>query len=131
MTPPLPLMKTRIVKRLAPDQAGAKKLARQYGGALVCVRYRHDQQQGLRYTTVELVVEQAQLPQQRARATTVYVHISHLDKRLKQQALDEGARWDAQRQAWRMSLQAVRQLGIGLDQILETQPSIDIRTGNF
>lgn len=125
-------MKTRIVKRMAPDQAGAKKLARQYGGALVCVRYRQDQQQGLRYTTVELIVEQAQLPQRRARATTVYVHISHLDHRLKQQALAEGARWDAPRQAWRMSLQTVRQLGISLDQILETQqPSIDIKTGNF
>lgn len=124
-------MKTRIVKRLAPDQDGAKKLTRQYGGALVCVRYRQDPQQGLRYTTVELVVEQAQLPQRRARATTAYVHISHLDSRLKQRAQTEGARWDASRQAWRMSLQTARILGISLDQILETRPPIDIKTGNF
>ena len=59
MTTTAPLIKTRIVKRLAPDQAGAKKLARQYGNALVCVRYRQDPEQGLRYTTVELVVARA------------------------------------------------------------------------
>lgn len=125
------LIKTRIVKRLAPDQAGAKKLARQHGNALVCVRYRHDAAQGLRYTTVELIVEQAQLPAKRARSTTVYVHISHLDAHLKTEALAEGARWDTRRQAWRMSLQTARQLGIPLDEILETHPPADIKIGNF
>src|SRR4051812_41936053 len=48
---------TRIVKRLSASQAGAIKLARRYGDALVCVRYRHDLQGRLRYTTVELVVD--------------------------------------------------------------------------
>ncbi len=123
--------KTRIAKRLAPDQPGAKKLARQYGNALVCVRYRHDAAQGLRYTTVELVVEQAQLPAKRARNTTVFVHISHLAAALKAQAQANGARWDTSRQAWRMSLQTARQLGIQLDQILETHPPVDIQTGHL
>ena len=50
---------TRIVKRLSATQAGAIKLAQRYGEALVCVRYRHDAQGRLRYTTVELVVDQA------------------------------------------------------------------------
>ena len=131
MTTTAALIKTRIVKRLAPDQPGAKKLARQYGNALVCVRYRHDAVRGVRYTTVELIVEQAQLPAKRAKSTTVYVHISHLDARLKTEAQAEGARWDARRQAWRMSLQTARALDIPLDEILETHPPIDIKIGNF
>lgn len=130
-TPPTPISKTRIAKRLAPDQAGAKKLARQYGQALVCVRYRHDAAQGLRYTTVELVVEQAQLPATRARNTTVYVHISHLAAKLKARAQASGARWDTSRQAWRMSLQTVKKLGIPLDQILEAHPPVDIQSGHL
>ena len=53
--------KTNVVKKLAPDQNGAKKLARRFGDALVCVRYRYDADTGIRYTTVELLVGQAPL----------------------------------------------------------------------
>lgn len=31
-----------VIKRMAPHQPGAVKLARRYGDALVCVRYRQD-----------------------------------------------------------------------------------------
>ena len=33
---------TRVTKKLSPLQAGARKLTRLYGDALVCVRYRQD-----------------------------------------------------------------------------------------
>ncbi len=35
---------TRVVKKMSPSQPGALKLARRYGDALICVRYRHDAQ---------------------------------------------------------------------------------------
>ena len=47
----------RIAKKLAPTQAGAKRLAQQYGDSLVCVRYRVVDRKNRRYTTVELVVD--------------------------------------------------------------------------
>ena len=47
----------RIAKKLAPTQAGAKRLAQQYGDSLVCVRYRVVDKRRCRYTTVELVVD--------------------------------------------------------------------------
>ncbi|HKX41878.1 MAG TPA: hypothetical protein VJO99_12025, partial [Burkholderiaceae bacterium] len=50
---------THVVKRLSPTQAGALKLARRYGDALVCVRYRHDAAGRHRYTTVELIIDEA------------------------------------------------------------------------
>ncbi len=125
-----PLHKTRIAKRLAPDQAGAKKLTRRYGSALVCVRYRHDHERGLRYTTVELLVEQAQLPATRAKNTLAYVHIRHIDRAIKTQALAAGAKWDVLRQAWRMTLDAAQRLNLEHG-LLETHPPIDIKNDNF
>lgn len=124
------LHKTRVSKRLAPDQAGAKKLSRRFGSALVCVRYRQDTELGLRYTTVELVVEQAQLPTTRARNTVAYVHISHIDRAVKAQALAAGAQWDRTRQAWRMTLDAAQRLGLH-QSLLEIHPPMDIKNGNF
>ena len=44
------LESTRVVKKMSPAQPGAVKLARRFGDALVCVRYRHDAQGQQRYT---------------------------------------------------------------------------------
>jgi hypothetical protein len=49
----------RARRTLAPGQKGAKKLLRQYGAQLVCVRYRYDAERRLRFTTVELIIEQS------------------------------------------------------------------------
>ena len=80
---------TRIVKRLSATQPGALKLARRYGDALVCVRYRHDSDHRHRYTTVELVVDEAPV-QNRARLDEiVMVHLAFDDTRRRQLALAE------------------------------------------
>ena len=42
-----------------PGQRGTRKLITRYGDRLVCVRYRYDAALGMRYKTVELIVEQA------------------------------------------------------------------------
>ncbi len=49
----------RVTKTLEPDQPGAVRLTRQYGDALLCVRYRRDPRGLTRYTTVELIVDRA------------------------------------------------------------------------
>lgn len=46
-------------RTLAPGQKGTKKLLRQYGAQLVCVRDRDDAERRLRCTTVELSIEQS------------------------------------------------------------------------
>lgn len=50
---------THVVKTLWPPQAGTIKLSRRYGPALLCVRYRHDETGLRRYTTIELIVDEA------------------------------------------------------------------------
>lgn len=52
---------SRVIKKLAPDQNGARRHLDRHGKALVCVRYREDDYQ--RYTTVEIVVDARPLPQ--------------------------------------------------------------------
>ena len=71
MQVPIDRMRTRVVKKLSSQQGGALKLARRYGAALVCVRYRQDMQGLHRYTTVELVVDEAPVASKRADATIV------------------------------------------------------------
>src|SRR5581483_1534900 len=48
-------VKTLLTRRAG--QPGTKRLLREYGANLVCVRYRYDEQRGERIKTVEVVVE--------------------------------------------------------------------------
>ena len=44
-----------VIKRMAPGASGTRRLAERFGESLVCVRYRENAAQGLRYTTVEII----------------------------------------------------------------------------
>jgi hypothetical protein len=101
---------TRIVKRLSATQAGAIKLAQRYGEALVCVRYRHDAEGRLRYTTVELVVDLAPIAARADPDELVMVRLDFNDAQTRQQALANGARWDAQRHLWCMTRRTAKRL---------------------
>lgn len=94
------LSRTRVVKKLAPNQPGAVKLTRKHGDALVCVRHRLDASTGLRITTVELVVER--VPVQRRRDPWVGVRIAWGEEGLRARAKHEGAKWDPEKKLWRI-----------------------------
>ena len=49
-------MKTQT--HLKPGQKGTKRLVERFGDALLCVRYRYDENRGVRLKTVEIVVEE-------------------------------------------------------------------------
>lgn len=44
-------------RHVKPGQKGSKRLVELYGDRLLCVRYRYDENRGVRLKTVELVVE--------------------------------------------------------------------------
>jgi hypothetical protein len=44
---------------LRPGQKGTKKLVSRFGDRLICVRYRYDATRRKRFTTVELIVDEA------------------------------------------------------------------------
>ena len=93
---------THVVKRMSATQPGALKLARRFGDALVCVRYRHDAQGLHRYTTVELVIDEAPVARRADLDEIVFVHIGYDETERRQRALAHGARWNARRRLWSM-----------------------------
>lgn len=112
------LSQTRIVKKLLPDQPGGKKLKRRFGDQLICVRYRQDRAQNMRYTTVELLVDAA--PLVKPRKTTpdrVHVHIGHTEQTLRQIVRSHGGQWDISKQAWSLPRTTARRLHL-LDRVV-------------
>jgi hypothetical protein len=68
----------------------------------VCVRYRHDGRGGVRYTTVELVVDSGPIASRAYLNETVLVKLAFDDAKRRQSAITHGARWDVERQVWSM-----------------------------
>ena len=89
--------------KLKPGQRGTKKLAEEYGNALVCVRYRYDERSGMRFKTVELIVETkpwtAPTPHL-ADTDLVPVFIGFSDRASREIAKAAKGRWDPDKKLW-------------------------------
>lgn len=102
---------TRVVKRMAAWQNGALKLARRYGDALVCVRYRQDADGARRYTTIELMVDERPVERRASLNEIVAVKIGLREHALQERALKAGARWNDRQLLWYMPRHLARRLG--------------------
>ena len=94
-------MKTRLI--LKPGQRGTKSLAKEYGEALLCVRFRYDAELRQRLKTVELIVERSEwTPQQPQYAadTLVPLRIEASDMPMRFQAKAAGGRWNPEKRLW-------------------------------
>jgi hypothetical protein len=100
----------RVAKKLLPGQPGTLKLARRYGEALVCVRYRRDARGLHRCTTIELVVEDAPVVSRSDRIVGVRVRLEECE--LRDKVKQTGATWDRDAKLWRMPLRAATRLGL-------------------
>jgi hypothetical protein len=110
-----------VRQTLKPGDYGARKLAARFGDKLVCVRYRVDGARGVRYTTVELVADQAPLAGRKARTPSaavpdrnpmVGVKIFYREDALRERAKEGGATWRPRQKLWEMPLQTARRLGL-------------------
>jgi hypothetical protein len=90
----------RVIKTLAPSDRGAIELAREYGEALVCVRYRTDGRGKVRHTTVELLVASKPI---RPRSTRqVHLRLEPFEHDLRRVVKAAGGEWDPARRLWRL-----------------------------
>jgi hypothetical protein len=101
---------TRVIKKFSPHQPGAIKLARRYGPALVCVRYRESADGETRFITVELLIEQMPLVKKKADAEIVAVEFSAADQALRRRILANGGQWDARSRTWLITRGLARRL---------------------
>lgn len=102
---------SKVVKTLWPPRPGTVRLYGKYGSRLVCVRYRHDATNGYRYTTIELVVDQAPIRHRNA-ASGVEVQIHFLDREMRTKIQAVGGRWDQRKKVWRVARSAAKRLGL-------------------
>jgi hypothetical protein len=91
---------SKVVKKLPPGVPGTLKHVRKWGEALVCVRHRHDSEGKTRYTTVELVVEQAPIQMHTKRHVTV--RLDPHDIQTRSMVLAAGGRWNPTTRLWRV-----------------------------
>jgi hypothetical protein len=94
-------MKTRL--KLKPGQRGTKALVDVYGDALVCVRYRYDEESRTRVKTVEIIVEKKEWTPPPPKFTDnelVPVQIAFIESELKDMAKSAGGRWNPEKRVW-------------------------------
>lgn len=102
-------MQTR--RTLLPGQKGTRKYLKRYGKELVCVRYRYDAQQGQRYTTVELIIEQSVwVPTPESHTVGVRVGLHELD--LQRQVKQAGGKWNRAKGVWEIAAAQAVKLGL-------------------
>lgn len=105
----------QVIKKLRPQEAGARSWAAEFGDRLVCVRYRVDPQRQRRQTTVELIVEEAPT----LASVRVGVRIAWAETELRQRVKASGGKWDAAAALWMLPLGTARQLGLA-DRVVAT-----------
>lgn len=104
---------TRVLKKFSASQAGALKLARRHGDALVCVRYRQSEDGTIRYTTIELLVDEAPIIKRQPEKKMVYIRLRPHQPALRRSIEDSGGQWDPTLSAWRVSYDVAQRLGLG------------------
>jgi hypothetical protein len=106
---------------LRPGQKGTKGLAKKYGDRLVCVRYKSDPQTGRRYTTVELIEEEAVCEgNESARSTSqpasppqhLGVRVEYWETDIRDKVKAAGGIWRPRHKLWEMRYEDVVALGL-------------------
>ncbi|MBA56266.1 MAG: hypothetical protein CMK89_17595 [Pseudomonadales bacterium] len=108
-----------VIKTLRPGDSGTKKLTERYGDRLVCVRYRKDEAKKRRYTTIELIVDEGPVDQNKLyrlspeeRSLSVGVYIAKGDLATRKLVIEAGGVYDRLADLWRLPLGKVVKMGM-------------------
>ena len=107
-------MASSTTKTLHPGQPGTQKYLKQYGDALICVRYRYDHLKNRKLKTIELIVENEpwQVNARRIPANKlVGVEIHYGEIHLARVVRQAGGRWNREKKLWELPYQQATSLG--------------------
>lgn len=128
-TPGVDVTRSRITKKLSPDQEGTKWLRKRFGSALVCVRYRRDEVAGRRYTTVELLVDEGPIEPRRTTSADVLVFALKDEVELRRALMEHGGTWLPSRRAWKIPHRIATRLRLQHRIIPQASPPNDNKNG--
>ena len=106
-----------------PGQRGTRRLVKEYGDRLVCIRYRYDPQAKKRYKTAELIIEEVSWqppptpdltePVPKPRQTPVVaVRIRFNEHDLRRRIKAIGASWQPRERLWYAQEESIRRIGL-------------------
>ncbi|GAK60035.1 hypothetical protein U27_07022 [Candidatus Vecturithrix granuli] len=104
-------MKARLT--VQPNHRRAKKLREQYGDRLVYVRYRYDRVRKKRFTTVELIIDEADWEPQTTMPASdeiVGVRVERHERNVQKQVKQAGGLWNQHRKVWELRYDRVVEL---------------------
>lgn len=93
-----------------PGERGIRKLEKEWGAKLVCVRYRYNAKRGTRRTTVEIVVREA--PWRHRRNSEVALDLRSWESDLRKAIIAAGGRWDVDHKTWLLRRRTAAKLGL-------------------
>ena len=108
-------------KRLTPGMNGTKRYQHRFGDRLLFVRYRHDKLHQRRLTTVELIVDEKQLPPARTKVEKtlfphpnqyVQVRVEYHEAELRAVVKANGGKWLPEYKRWRLPYHVVVKPGM-------------------
>ena len=107
MTPMNGMAAGSVIKRMWPGASGTRRLTERFGESLVRGRYRENPARGLRYTTVEIIVDQRPF-----NAPEDLVQVAYAETALRHKVKDAVGHCDRELKLWRLPRTAVRTLGL-------------------
>ena len=95
---------------LKPGQRGTHRLLAKFGAALLCVRYRYDEETGENLTTAEIIIERR--PSKRKTRhqdiDVVAVAVPFTEQVLREKLKAVGGRWDPGQRVWRVQYGSIK-----------------------
>ncbi len=86
---------------LKPGQKGTMRLVKEYGKALLCVRYRYDEVRDVKLKTEEIIVDEKPMQRPRFRdGDMVPVSVAFDETELRELLKKIRARWEPQMKMW-------------------------------
>lgn len=104
-----------VIKTIMAGQSGSKRWQTQFGDALLCVRYREDLATRRRYTTIEIVVDERDMPPPQPRyapTDTVAIRIALEEGELRGKVKAVGGQWDHKAKLWRVMYAQIQALAL-------------------
>lgn len=98
----------RILKTMHPGRPGTIKMKQRFGNRLVAVRYRYDDQAGKRYTTIELIIDEADW----RKRWIAGVEIAYKELTLRKLVKDAGGKWNSNLRLWELNYLKAHELGL-------------------